>query len=165
MKPFKTTFLVCAAILLLASLSPLAQQPAGVPGGGRGGRGGLFGPPLPPEQQAEVERITTALDAESKAVAVASSNLVAISFGTPIDNVKINQANEELSKVRTAWAKKAAKLIAETQASDKKLSQEAINRLVQMNTGGRGGRGGPPGAGPGVRGGPGGGRPPGGQPF
>ena len=164
-----------AALLLVMTASTLAQQPPGAPppgqqpgqgpgggprGGGRGGgRGGFFGPQLPPEQQAEVDRINAALEAETKTVTVANSNLVAATFSTPVDKEKIAKANEELTKARSAWAAKASKLFAETQASDKKLSQDAINRLVMMSSGGRGGRGfGPPGFGPGGRGGDGGGR-------
>ena len=163
-----------AALLLVASVSAQEtqqsgggaggpnQQPPGEgqrgPGGRGGGRGGFFGPQLPPEQQAEVDRIIAALDAESKAVTAANSNLIAATFSTSMDKEKIAKANEELTKAREAWATKASKLFAETQASDKKLSQDAINRLVQMSSG-RGGRGfGPPGfrqGGPGRRGQPG----------
>ena len=164
-----------AALLLVANFSSPAQQPGDAPGapprgaggpggpgggqrgGGRdGGRGGFFGPQLPPEQQAEVDRINTALDAEAKAVTVANSNLVVAAFSSPVDKTTIAKANDELAKARAAWATKASKLFAETQASDKKLSQDAINRLVQTSSGARGGRG----FGPGGPGGPrGGGRP------
>ena len=98
----------------------------------------------------------TALDAEAKAVTVANSNLVVAAFSSPVDKTTIAKANDELAKARAAWATKASKLFAETQASDKKLSQDAINRLVQTSSGARGGRG----FGPGGPGGPrGGGRP------
>ena len=164
---------VTAVLLLVATVSAQTQQPPGGPppgqqqgqgprggprGGARGGgRGGFFGPQLPPEQQAEVDRINTALDAEAKAVTVANSNLVVAAFSSPVDKEKIAKANSELAKAREAWATKASKLFAETQASDKKLSRDAINRLVQTSSGGRGGRGfGPPGFGPGSPGGPGG---------
>ena len=176
----KRAFLILPAViatLLLANMSSPAQQPAGAApgapdgpggprGGGRGGRGGFgfFGPQLPPEEQAEVDRIIGALDAETKAITAANSNLVVATFSSPSDKDKISKANEELTKARAAWAAKASKLFAETQASDKKLSQDAINRLVQMSSGGRGGRGfgfGGPG-GPGGR--RGGGNPDGGGP-
>ena len=166
MKYLNSILFSAAALLLVASVSAPAQQPGGPnqqpPGegqrGGRGrggfggGRGGLFGPQLPAEQQAEVDRITAALDAEAKAVAAANSNLVAATFSTPVDKAKIAKANDELTKAREAWAAKASKLFAETQASDKKLSQDAIARLVQMSSG-RGGRGGFGPGGPGGRGG------------
>lgn len=165
-----------AALLLAASAYAQAPQPGGQTqappgegqrgpggrGGGRaGGRGGFFGPQLPPEQQTEVDRIVAALDAESKAITSASSNLVVATFSTPADKEKIARANDELTKARAAWAAKASKLFAETQASDKKLSQDAINRLVMMSSGGgrgfgRGGFGGP--GGPGIPGGEGSGR-------
>ena len=154
-----------AAFLLLVSICAQAQQPGGPagPGGPRGGgRGGPGGPQLPAEQQAEVDRIMAALDAETKAVTMANSNLIAATFSTPTDKEKIAKANEELTKTRAAWAAKAAKLFAENQASEKKLSQEAIARLVQMSSGGRGGRGFGPG-GPGGPGGPAGSRRPPGQ--
>lgn len=147
--------------LLLAGWSLSAQQPPPGPRGpgGPGGRGGPFGPQLPPEQQAEVDRLTTALEAEARAVTLASSNLVAITFTAPTDKSKITLANEALTKARSAWAAKASQLFAETQASEKKLSQDAINRLVVLSSGGRGGRGGPPGFG-----GPGGAPPPANRP-
>ena len=170
MKTMNSLLPPIASLLLVVTVSTLAQQPPGAPppgqqlgqgpgggprGGGRGGgRGGFFGPQLPPEQQAEVDRINAALDAESKAVTAANSNLVAATFSTPVDKEKIAKANEELTKARSAWAAQASKLFAETQASDKKLSQDAINRLVMMSSGGRGGRG----FGPGGRGGDGAGR-------
>jgi hypothetical protein len=109
---------------------------------------------LPDDQQAEVDRITTALEVENAAVTLASSNLVVATFSVPVDKSKIAQANDELAKAREVWLTKASKLFAETQASDKKLSSEAIAVLAQRASG-RGGRGrfGPPGFG---RGGPGG---------
>src|SRR5262245_106062 len=98
-----------AALLLYASMPAQTQQPPGAPaqqpGGGPGGqqgrgsgRGAFFGPLLPPAQQAEVDRINAALDAESKAVTAANSNLVVATFGTPVDKEKIAKANEELAK-------------------------------------------------------------------
>jgi hypothetical protein len=156
-----------AATLLLASwFSALAQeQPVGPapdqpPGRGRGGRGfggGGFrfgGPMLSAEERAEVERINTALQPETTVVSEATSNLVVATFADPVDKEKIARANEELSKARAAWATKAARLFAETQASDKKLSSNAVSFLVQSASG-RGGRGGfPPfGFGPGAPGG------------
>jgi hypothetical protein len=113
---------------------------------------GPFGPQLPPEQQAEVDRLTAALEASTRAVAAANSNLVATTFSSPTDKGKIATAHEDLAKARSAWASQASKLFAETQATDRKLSQDAINRLVQLFGGGRGGRGlGPPGGGPDAR--------------
>ena len=163
--------LAAVTLLLVSTISTQAQQPpgpgpggpeGGPRGGGRGGgRGGFgfFGPQLPPEQQAQVDRINKELDVEAKAVTSANSNLVTATFSTPADKEKIAKANEELTKARSTWAAQASKLFAETQASDKKLSQDAINRLVMMSSGGRGGRGfGPPGFGPGGRGGDGTGR-------
>jgi len=148
-----------AALLLVVSICAPAQEPGG-PGGLRGGgRGGPGGPPLPAEEQAEVDRIMAALDAETKAVTAASSNLIAVTFNTPADQEKIGKANQELTKARSGWAAKASKLFVENQASEKKLSQEAIARLVQMSSGGRGGRG----FGPGGPGGPGSPRRPPGQ--
>src|SRR5262245_5286366 len=156
MKYSNSILSISAAFLLAATLSLEAQQqpggatpdqqqgqgPRGGQGRGRGGRGGFFGPQLPPEQQAEVDRINAALEAETKAITVANSNLVVATFSTPADKDKIAQANEELTKAREAWTTKASKLFAETQASDKKLSEDAINRLVMMSSGGgRGGRG------------------------
>ena len=167
MKKVNSLISAAAALLLVASISAQETQQSGASAGARnqqppgegqrgpsgrgGGRGGgFFGPQLPPEQQAEVDRIIAALDAESKAVTAANSNLVATTFNTPTDKEKIAGANDELTKARAAWAAKASKLFAETQSSDKKLRQEAIARLVQMSSGGRGGRGfGPPGFGPG----------------
>ncbi len=162
-----------ASALLIVTVPAEAQQPPGGPGqqqqpgarGGQGrggfgrGRGGFFAPQLSPEQRAEVDRINAALDAETIAVAVANSNLVVATFSTPVDKDRIAKANEELAKTREAWATKASKLFAETQASDKKLSPEAIAALIQSASGrgGRGGRGfGPPGVGQGGPGGQGG---------
>jgi hypothetical protein len=113
---------------------------------------------LPPEQQAEVDRIIAALDPETRAVTVANSNLVVSTFGLPLAREKIAKANEELAKARTAWAAKASKLFVENQSSEKKLSSDAINRLIQISSG-RSGRGGPPGFGFGGPGGPGRGNP------
>jgi hypothetical protein len=134
MKTFALTLPTLAAVLLFASIgapipaSAQAQQP---------GRGGPGGPPLPAEQQAEVDRIVAALDAETKAVSVANSNLIAATFATPTNKEKITKANDELTRTRAAWAAKASKLFADNQASDKKLSQEAIARLIQISSGGR----------------------------
>ena len=93
---------------------------------------------------------------------MSSSNLVVITFTAPTDKAKITLANEGLTKARSAWAAKASQLFTETQASDKKLSQDAIGRLVMLSSGGRGGRGGPPGFG--GTGGPGGPPPPANRP-
>ena len=65
-----------AGLLLVTSVSLLAQPAPGEPGGpggrgGRGGRGGFFGPPLPPEQQALVDKFNTELAAENTAVTLA----------------------------------------------------------------------------------------------
>ena len=153
-----------AALLLVTNVSLLAQPAPPEPGGpggrgGRGGRGGPFGPALPPEQQALVDKINAELAAENAAVTVASSNLVVVSFITPKDSAKITEANNALAKAREAWAAKASKLVAQIQASDHKLSKDAIARLV-TSASGRGGRGGFGGrGGPGGRG-PGGGGPP-----
>lgn len=161
MMVFKFIIPIAAAYLFVSCLPIQAQQPPGnPPGGPGGGRGGRGGPQLPPEQQAEVDRILSALDAETKAVTAANSNLVAAAFSTPVNQTKITQANETLSRARAAWAAKAAQLLAATQASDKKLSPEAIARLAQMSRSGGSGRSGPPGFG----GGGGSGRPPGPQP-
>ncbi len=161
---WKSAKLAAAALLLASSLSVVAQPGPGGPGGppGRGGRGGGFGPQLPEEQMALVQKIGQALEAENEAVNVASSNLVAVSFSTPKDDGKIKSANAALSKARETWAMKASKLVAETQASDTKLSDDALAMLVRSASGmgGRGrGFGGPPGMRPG---GPGGQRGPGG---
>ena len=152
-----------AALLLVTSVSLLAQPAPGEPGGpggrgGRGGRGGFFGPPLPPEQQALVDKFNTELAAENLAVTVASSNLVVATFSTPKDDAKITAANQVLAKAREAWATKASALFAKTQASETKLSEEAIAQLVATASG-RGGRGGRGFGGLGGRG-PGGGPPP-----
>jgi hypothetical protein len=156
MNHLTSLYATATALLLAIPFSGLAQQPDGPAagpqsGGGRGagqGRGGFGGrgfrfggPALPAEQQAEVDRINIALQAENAAVTMASSNLVAATFITPLDKEKIGKANEELAKARQAWAMKASRLVAEAQASDKKLSTNAIAVLVQ-NAGGRGGRGG-----------------------
>jgi hypothetical protein len=105
-----------------------------------------------------VDKINTELAAENAAVTVASSNLVVASFITPKDSAKITEANNALAKAREAWAAKASKLVAQIQASDKKLSDDAIARLV-ASASGRGGRGGLGPGRPGGRG-PGGGEPP-----
>lgn len=159
MKLFKSILPIAAAFLFVSCLPVQAQQPPGnPPGGPGGGRGGRGGPQLPPEQQAEVDRIISALDAETKAVTTANSNLVAAAFSTPVNQTNITEANERLSRARAAWAAKAAQLLAATKASDKKLSPEAIARLAQMSRSRGSGRDGPPGFGGG------GGRPPGPQP-
>ena len=143
-------------MVLATSISLLALAPSepGGPGGtgGRGG-GGFLGPALPPEQQALVDKINAELAAELAAVTVASSNLVVASFITPKDSAKITEANSALAKAREGWAAKASKLVAQIQASDNKLSDDAIARLV-ASASGRGGRDGFGGRGPG-----GGGRP------
>jgi hypothetical protein len=115
---------------------------------------------LPPEQQALVDKFNTELAAENAAVTLANSNLVVATFSTPKDDAKITAANQVLTKAREAWATKASALFAKTQASETKLSEEAIARLVATASG-RGGRGGGFG-GPGGRGGGPGGRGPGG---
>ena len=164
MKYLNSLKLAAAVLLLVTTVSVLAQPAPGGPGGpgGRGGgRGGFFGPPLPPEQQALVDKINTELAAENLAVAAASSNLVAASFITPKDTAKITEANNALAKAREVWATKASTLFTKIQSSDTKLSEEAIARLVATASG-RGGRGGGFG-GPGTRprgGGPGGPPPP-----
>jgi hypothetical protein len=99
-------------------------------------------------------KINTELAAENTAVTVASSNLVVASFITPKDSAKITEANNALAKAREAWAAKASKLVAQIQASDNKLSDDAVARLVASASGrggrgGFGGRGGPGGRGPG----------------
>jgi len=169
MKYLKSLKLAAALSLLVTTVSVLAQPAPGGPdgpggpggrGGRGGGRGGFFGPPLPPEQQALVDKINTELAAENLAVATASSNLVAASFITPKDAAKITAANNALAKAREAWATKASTLFTKIQSSDTKLSEEAIARLVATASG-RGGRGGGFG-GPGGRGPRGGG--PGGPP-
>ena len=66
-----------------------------------------------------------------------------VTFSTPADKAKVVEANNALAAARATWATKAPKLFTETQASDKKLSADAIARLVQTASG-RGGRGGPP---------------------
>jgi hypothetical protein len=108
---------------------------------------------LSAEDRAEVDRINAALEPETTAINTASSNLVLVTFTTPVDKDKIAQANDELAKARQAWVEKASRLFAETQASDKKLSSNAVAFLVQ-SAGGRGrggfgrfgfGRGGQPG--------------------
>jgi len=163
MKSLSSLTSAAAALLLVTSASLLAQPAPGEPGGpggrgGRGGRGGFFGPPLPPEQQALVDKFNAELAAENRAVTVASSNLVVATFSTPKDAARITTANQVLAKAREAWAMKASALFAKTQASETKLSEEAIAQLVATASGrgGRGGRGGPGGGfgGPGGRGGP-----------
>src|SRR5436309_14618490 len=160
MKYANTLKSAAALMVLAAGISLLAQAPGepGGPGGtgGRGGRGGggFFGPALPPEQQALVDKINAELVAENAAVTVANSNLVVVSFITPKDSAKITEANKALAKAREAWAAKASKLVAQIQASDHKLSKDAIARLVTSASGrggrgGFGGRGGPDGRGPG----------------
>lgn len=138
-----------AAALLLATAFPTFAQPGPAnqaPPGARGARG--FGPALPPDQQALVVRITSELAEQSQLVAAANSNLVAASFVVPKDLARITQANQELAKAREAWAAKASQLVARIQASETKLSDQAIARLVAATSGGRGGRGGPgPGSG------------------
>jgi hypothetical protein len=165
MKYLNSLTFAAATLLLVTSVSLMAQPAPGGPGGpggrgGGGGRGGFFGPPLPPEQQALVDKFNTELAAENTAVTLANSNLVAATFSTPKDDAKIATANQALAKAREAWAMKASALFAKTQASETKLSEEAIARLVATASGrgGRGGRGGP-GGGPGGRG-PGRGGPP-----
>jgi hypothetical protein len=101
---------------------------------------------LPPEQRAEVDRINAALQSEVDAVTKANATLIAATFSLPVDKDRITKANDELAKAREAWATKAAKLFADTQASDRKLSADAIAVLVQSASG-RGGLG------PGRRGG------------
>jgi hypothetical protein len=145
--------LVLLHFLLLTPIAVLAQPADGPPnagqpgtGGGRGrggfgGRGFRFGgPALPAEQQAEVDKINAALRVENSAINVASSNLVVATVTSPADKEKIAKANDELSKAREAWAAKASQLLAENQASDKKLSSNAVAVLVQSASG-RGGRG------------------------
>ncbi len=162
MKYLDSIKLTAAALLLVTSVSLLAQPAPGEPGGpggraGGGGRGGFFGPALPPEQQALVEKINAELAAENTAVTVANSNLVVAAFSTPKDDAKISAANQTLAKAREAWATKASALFARTQASETKLSADAIARLVATASG-RGGRGGGGGGGRGFGGrGPGGG--------
>ncbi len=134
--------------LSISSIISTAQPgPGGRPEGGPGGRGGPNGQPLPPEQQALVDQITKELSHENLAVTIANSNLVAASFSVPVNAAKISEANSALTKARTAWATKASAVFAKIQASESKLSKEAINRLIAISNG-RDGRGGP-GRGPG----------------
>jgi hypothetical protein len=134
--------LALAAMFSLGALGQTPQAPpqGGPPGGGRGGGRGGFGPQLPPEQRAEVNRINAALQSEADAVTKANAALIGATFSLPVDKDKIARANDELAKAREAWATKAAKLFADTQASDKKLSADAIAVLVQSASG-RGGFG------------------------
>ncbi len=178
MKPMHSFQSATAAVLLFVTASAALAQPGpggapGAPGGAPGGRGGAGGgrggmmPQLPPEQQALVDQINSSLAAENLAVSLATSNLVAASFTTPKDSAKITEANNALTKAREAWANKAAAAVAKAQASETKLSPEAIQQLIAMSSGrgggGRGGRGGF--GGPGVAGGGRGGRGgPGGDP-
>jgi hypothetical protein len=136
--------LVVTALLLITACSAFAQPAPANPGGpgGRGGRGGPFARALPPDQQALVDRIQRELAEEAKAVAAASSNLVAASFLVPKDAGKITEASNALAKARETWATKASRLVAQIQASDTKLSEEAMARLVS-DASGRSGRGGP----------------------
>ena len=146
-----------AAAAWLVSVACVSAQPANFPGGpagGRGGRGG--GPMLPPEQMAAMNSITTALSAETMAITLTTSNLVAASYATPKDEAKIVAANSALASARLAWATKASALFAKVQASTNKLNDAAIAQLVASAPGGRGGRGGPGGGGRGF-GAPGGG--------
>jgi hypothetical protein len=102
---------------------------------------------------AGIQKINQALEAENTAVTTANSNLVAAAFSMPTDEAKIKAANDALAKARDAWANKASKLMAETQASDHKLSEEAVAMLVRQASGrGMFGFGGPPGVGRGGRG-------------
>ena len=156
LKSAAAALLLVTSVSLLAQPAPAGQGGPGGPGGpgGRGGRGGPFGPALPPEQQALVDKLNTELAAENAAVTAASSNLIAATFITPKDEAKIIAANQALAKAREAWATKASALFAKTQASDAKLSEEAIAQLVATASGrggrgGRGGFGGPGGRGPG----------------
>src|SRR3989442_14734592 len=99
---YANTLKSAAALMVLATgISLLAQAP-GEPGGpgGTGGRGGggFFGPALPPEQQALVDKINAELVAESAAGTVASPNLGVVSFLTPKDSAKITEAKNALPK-------------------------------------------------------------------
>ncbi len=146
MKSHLELFPLAIAVLLLGGISSAqAQQPPGAPGGPGGGRGFPgFGPPLPREQIEAINSITLELAPETKAIAVASSNLVVLSFSVPKNEAKIVDANEVLKDARLAWALKASSLFAKTQASTNRLGDAAISYLVAAASSVRGG---PPGSG------------------
>ncbi|MBI1176492.1 hypothetical protein GC207_03530 [bacterium] len=143
-----------AALLLAGSVTAFGQQQQGARPGGPPGRGGFpFGPRLSQDDLKAIQKINDALEDESDAVTKANSNLVAAAFSTPVNEAKIKAANDELAKAREVWANKASKLMAEMQASDHKVSEQAIAILIRQASGrGMFGFGSPPGMGRGGRG-------------